>query len=88
VVFVDQAAEDDLAALRLRYSSLRVPLVIVVDEQDRMVPPLVSERLHALVARSELLRVPGAGRLPQFSAPDVLVQAVDHAAELAALSRM
>jgi pimeloyl-ACP methyl ester carboxylesterase len=76
------AAEADLAALRLRYPALQTPLVIVVGEQDQMVSPSVSGRLHALVPRSELVRVPGAGHMPQFSAPDVVVQAVDRAAAL------
>jgi pimeloyl-ACP methyl ester carboxylesterase len=80
------AAEAGLAALRSRYPGLRVPLVIVAGDQDQMVPPAVSERLHALVPRSELVRVPGAGHMPQFSAPDVVVSAVDRAAELAGLA--
>ena len=78
-----KAAEEGLAALRPRYPGLAVPLVIVVGAQDRMVPPSVSERLHALVPGSELVRVPGAGHMPQFTAPDAVVAAVDRAAELA-----
>ncbi len=77
------AAEAGLAALRLRYPGLQMPLVIVAGDQDKMVPPAVSERLHALVQRSELVRVPGAGHMPQSSAPDVVVTAVDRSAELA-----
>ena len=79
------AVEAGLASLRSRYPELRVPLVVVVGEQDRMVPPEVSERLHALVPRSELVRVPGTGHLPQFSAPGAVVAAVDRAAELAGI---
>ena len=75
-----KAAEDGLAALRPLYPGLLVPLVIVVGEQDRMVPPALSERLHALVPGSELVRVPGAGHMPQFTAPDAVVAAVDRAA--------
>ena len=60
-----------------------MPLVILVGAQDRIVPPAVSERLHALVPGSELVRVPGAGHMPQFTAPDAVVAAVDRAAELA-----
>jgi len=78
-----KVAEDGLAALRPRYPGLSVPLVIVAGTQDRMVPPAVSERLHALVPRSELVRVTGAGHMPQFSAPDAVVAAVDRAAALA-----
>ena len=77
------AAEDGLSALRSRYPGLRVPLVIVVGRQDRIVPAAVSERLHALVPRSELVRLPEAGHMPQFTAPDAVVAAVDRAAALA-----
>jgi pimeloyl-ACP methyl ester carboxylesterase len=78
-----KVADDGLAALRPRYPALSVPLVIVAGTQDRMVPPAVSERLHALVPRSELVWVTGAGHMPQFSAPDAVVAAVDRAAALA-----
>ena len=75
--------EQSLAALRPRYPGLLAPLVIMVGAEDRVVPPAVSERLHTLVPRSELVRVPGAGHLLQFSAPEAVVAAVDHAARLA-----
>jgi pimeloyl-ACP methyl ester carboxylesterase len=75
--------EEGLAALRPRYADLRAPLVIVVGAEDRMVPPAVSERLHELVPGSELVRVSGAGHMPQFTAPDAVIAAVDRAAALA-----
>jgi pimeloyl-ACP methyl ester carboxylesterase len=78
--------EESLAALRPRYPGLQVPLVIVAGTDDRMVPPAVSERLHALVPRSELVRVPGAGHLPQFSAPGAVIAAVGRAATLAGVA--
>ena len=78
-----QVAEEGLAALRPRYPGLQVPLVIVVGAEDRMVPPAVSERLHTLVPRSELVRVPGAGHMPQFSDPGAVIAAVGRAASLA-----
>ena len=62
------------------------PLVILVGAQDRMVPPSTSERLHALVPGSEFVRVPDAGHMPQFTAPDAVVAAVDRAAELAGVA--
>lgn len=78
-----KAAEAGLASLRPLYPGLRVPLVIVAGIEDRVVPPATSERLHALVRHSELVRVPDAGHMPQFSAPDAVVAAVERAAELA-----
>jgi pimeloyl-ACP methyl ester carboxylesterase len=81
-----RAAEEGLSALRPRYAGLRVPLVIVVGRQDRIVPAVVSERLHALVPRSELVGLPEAGHMPQFTAPDAVVAAVDRAAALAGVA--
>jgi pimeloyl-ACP methyl ester carboxylesterase len=78
-----KVVEGGLAALRPRYPGLVPPLVILVGAQDRIVPVAVSERLHTLVPGSELVRVPGAGHMPQFTAPDAVVAAVDRAAELA-----
>ena len=78
-----KVVEDGLAALRPLYPGLRVPLVILVGAQDRIVPPAVSARLHALVPGSELVPVQGAGHMPQFTAPVAVAAAVDRAAELA-----
>jgi pimeloyl-ACP methyl ester carboxylesterase len=77
-----RSAEAGLRALAPRYPALAVPLVIVVGDGDQVVPPLTSERLHRLVPGSELVRVPGAGHLPQFTDPDAVLAAVDRAAAL------
>jgi pimeloyl-ACP methyl ester carboxylesterase len=77
-----QAAEAGLRALAPRYAGLAVPLVIVVGEGDRMVPPATSARLHELVPGSELVSLPGSGHMPQFTAPDDVLAAVDRAALL------
>jgi len=82
----DSAATDEgLHALEPLYPSFKVPLVIVAGEQDSAVPAASSERLHGLVPGSELVVVPGCGHMPQFTAPDAVVAAIDHAAELAGL---
>ena len=78
-----KVVEDGLTALRPLYPGLRVPLVILVGAQDRIVPPAVSEHLHALVPGSELVPVQGAGHMPQFTAPVAVAAAVDRAAALA-----
>ena len=77
-----QAAEAGLRALAPRYAGLAVPLVIVVGEGDRMVPPSTSARLHELVPGSELVGLPGSGHMPQFTAPDAVLAAIDRAAFL------
>ena len=77
-----RSAEAGLRAIQPRYALLDVPLVIVVGGQDRMVPPSTSEKLHALVPQSEVVRLPAAGHMPQFTDPDAVLAAVDHAAAL------
>jgi pimeloyl-ACP methyl ester carboxylesterase len=77
-----RSAEAGLRALAPRYAGLRVPLVVVVGAQDRMVPPGTSEKLHKLVPESELVRLPDAGHMPQFTRPDAVLAAVDRAAVL------
>jgi pimeloyl-ACP methyl ester carboxylesterase len=82
-----KSAEDGLRALAPRYADLRLPVVIVVGDQDRMVPPRTSARLHELLPHSELVRLRDAGHMPQFTRPDAVLAAVDRAAELASISR-
>ncbi len=77
-----KGAEAGLRALLPRYATLDVPVVVVVGDQDRMVPPSSSLALNDTLPRSELVRLPGAGHMPQFTAPDAVLAAVDRAAEL------
>ena len=77
-----KSAEAGLRALQPRYALLDTPVVIVVGEQDRMVPPSMSEKLHALLPQAEIVRLPAAGHMPQFTAPGAVLTAVDRAAEL------
>ena len=82
-----KSAEEGLRALAPRYPGLRLPVVIVVGDQDRMVPPRTSARLHELLPHSELVRLPDAGHMPQFTRPHAVLTAVDRAAELAGADR-
>jgi len=77
-----KSAEAGLRALLPRYATLDVPVVVVVGDQDLMVPPSSSIALHDALPHSELVRLPGAGHMPQFTAPDAVLAAVDRAAEL------
>jgi len=77
-----KSAEAGLRALQPRYARLDTPVVVVVGEQDRMVPPSTSEKLYALLPRAEIVRLPAAGHMPQFTAPGAVLAAVDRAAEL------
>jgi pimeloyl-ACP methyl ester carboxylesterase len=77
-----KSAEAGLRALEPRYAGLAVPLVIVVGEQDRVVPPRSSCRLHELIPGSELRMLGATGHMPMFTQPDAVMAAVDRAAEL------
>ena len=76
-------AEAGLQALAPRYPGLAVPLIIVVGAGDRIVPPETSVRLHGMVPGAELVSLAGAGHMPQFTAPDAVLAAVDRAVRLA-----
>lgn len=73
-----------LGALQQQYPRLATPVVIVVGERDRVVPPASSLRLHELLPHSELRVIPRAGHLPQFAHAAQVVAAIDRAVQLAA----
>jgi pimeloyl-ACP methyl ester carboxylesterase len=49
--------------------SIHVPTLIVVGEEDVITPPSAAEELHAGIAGSELVRIPGAGHLSSLEQP-------------------
>ena len=77
-----KSAEAGLRALEARYGDLDLPVVIVVGEQDRVVPPRSSFELHRALPHSELMSLTATGHMPQFTRPDAVMAAVDRAAEL------
>jgi pimeloyl-ACP methyl ester carboxylesterase len=77
-----KSAEVGLQALALRYRDLDVPVVIVVGEHDRVVPPRSSFELQRLLPHAELVSLAVTGHMPQFTRPDAVMAAVDRAAEL------
>jgi pimeloyl-ACP methyl ester carboxylesterase len=78
-----KASDAGLRALAARYPELHTPVVIVVGDLDRVVPLRSSYRLAELLPRAELVVLPAAGHLPQFSRPDVVLAAIDRAVALA-----
>jgi pimeloyl-ACP methyl ester carboxylesterase len=50
-------------------SSIRVPTCIIVGEEDGLTPPIESERMHAAIAGSTLVRLPGAGHMTNLETP-------------------
>jgi pimeloyl-ACP methyl ester carboxylesterase len=76
------------AAFRHRYQELRLPVVIVAGEGDRIADPgRQSVRLHHALPQSVLTVVPGLGHMVHHGAPE-LVAGVIEAIALAAAERV
>jgi pimeloyl-ACP methyl ester carboxylesterase len=75
--FITLPATLDLAR---RYKELTLPVVIVAGEADRYVSRRHSERLHGLLANSELIVAPGAGHMVHHVDLPRVMRAVDAAA--------
>ena len=71
----------DALALRSRYADLKMPVVIIAGEKDRLIDiDKQSARLHGDVAQSKLHRVPRAGHMVHQTATDAVMVAIDEAA--------
>lgn len=65
------------AALSRRYSSLKVPAVVVAGDQDQYVSTEHhSQRLHQTLSGSAFIAVPGAGHMAHHAAPGVFMEAI------------
>src|SRR5712691_9267716 len=54
-----------------RYAAASVPTQFLTSDEDGLIWPELSEKVHAHVPGSELVRVPGAGHSTYFERPDV-----------------
>ncbi|MFM7044444.1 MAG: alpha/beta fold hydrolase, partial [Ilumatobacteraceae bacterium] len=61
--------------------NITVPCAIVVGTKDKTTPPFHTDALHAGIAGSTLVRIPGKGHMLNWEAPGVLVE------QIAALAR-
>ena len=64
------------AGFAKRIGEIRHPTLIVWGEEDRVFPIAVGEDLHRTIAGSALVRIPGAGHIPQWERPDLVNQAM------------
>jgi len=65
-----------------KYSSLRMPVVIIAGEQDRLIDiDAQSSRLHREVKQSKFRRVANAGHMVHQSATALVTAAIDEAEE-------
>jgi pimeloyl-ACP methyl ester carboxylesterase len=71
----------DAFQFRDKYADLKMPVVIVAGEEDRLVDiDAQSTRLHRDVSQSEFHRVPGAGHMIHQTATGVVMSAIDQVA--------
>jgi pimeloyl-ACP methyl ester carboxylesterase len=64
-----------------RYGELKLPIVIVAGDGDKMVNiDRQSRRFHDEIPQSELIVLPGVGHMAHHTAPDQIVAAVDRLA--------
>lgn len=59
-------------AIEGELSSIRCPTLVIVGEQDVATVPAKSERIHALIAGSRLVVVPGAGHTSTVEEPEAI----------------
>lgn len=57
-------------------ASVAVPTLVIVGEEDIITPPSEAEKIHAGVAGSTLVRIPGAGHMPNVETPEAFNAAV------------
>ena len=57
-------------------STIHVPTLIVVGDEDTVTPPAASEEMHRAIAGSELVRIPQAGHLSNLEQPELFTAAL------------
>ncbi len=62
---------------RGKLKDLKVPTLIIVGENDRMLPPRMSQLLNNSIPDSELYVVPEAGHEVMIESPDEVIKAID-----------
>jgi 3-oxoadipate enol-lactonase len=66
-----------LADQRDRLDSIKVPTLVIVGDQDRITPPMLSRDLVSRIAGSTLVEIGGAGHLANIEQPAAFNAAVD-----------
>lgn len=69
---------DALATLDIRdqLRSVKVPVLVLVGEQDEATPPPMSRELAAGLPDARLLELPGCAHVPQLQAPETFMAAI------------
>ena len=62
---------------RERLHEVAAPTLILAGEDDKMTPLALSAELHAGIANSQLMILPGAGHMPQLEAPRAVAKRIE-----------
>lgn len=62
--------------LRAQLASVKMPVLVLVGEQDEATPPAMSRELAAGLADARLIELPGLAHVPQLQAPEVFMAAI------------
>jgi pimeloyl-ACP methyl ester carboxylesterase len=57
-------------------STIKLPTLIVVGEEDTLTPPQVSVDMHSAISGSQLVRIPGAGHMSNLEQPAAFNEAL------------
>lgn len=58
-------------------SSIKLPTLIVVGDEDTITPPPLSVEMQKAIAGSELVRIPGAGHMSNLEQPNKFNEAIE-----------
>jgi pimeloyl-ACP methyl ester carboxylesterase len=67
LAFVRAARTEHLAT---RLARIRVPTLLVWGTEDRITPPAVARRFHALIPGSDLMMLARCGHMPMLERPE------------------
>ena len=63
-------------SLVARLEEVRVPALVLVGEEDRSLPPVLSRRIHAFLRGSTFVEIPAAGHLSALEQPAQVTEAI------------
>ena len=58
-------------------AAIACPTLVVTGEEDQLIPPAEAERMAAAIKGARLVRIPGAGHLPNVEAPEAFTKALE-----------
>jgi pimeloyl-ACP methyl ester carboxylesterase len=68
-----QAIPNDIQKWIDKYPTISVPTLILWGEEDRVLPPLIGERLNRAIPNSRMDYIKDAGHIPQEEEPDAVI---------------